>query len=45
MTRMLDLRNILELVNDGLDDNALAKQELIHQWHEHIFHVCTNTVY
>jgi hypothetical protein len=29
MTRMLDLRNILELVNDGLDNRSLAQQELV----------------
>ena len=29
MPRMLDLRNILELVNDGLDDRPFAQQELI----------------
>ena len=29
MAGMLDLRNVLELVNDGLDDGPFAYQQLI----------------
>ena len=43
MARMLNLRNVLELVNDGLHNRTFAQQEFIHQRHEHIFHVGTNT--
>lgn len=42
MTRMLDLRNVLELINDGLRDGALTKQNFVHQGHEHVFHVGAN---
>ncbi len=39
MTRMLNLRNILELVDDGLDNRPFAQQQLIRQVHELVFHV------
>src|SRR6266567_2471412 len=39
MTRMLDLRNILELVDNGFDNRSFAQQELIRQMHELVFHV------
>ena len=39
MARMLDLRNVLELVNDGLDDRSFAQQQLIRKGHEPVFHV------
>ncbi len=39
MTRMFNLRNILKLVNDGLDDGPFAQQQLIRQMHELVFHV------
>ncbi|GHO62818.1 hypothetical protein KSC_017100 [Ktedonobacter sp. SOSP1-52] len=39
MTRMLDLRNILELVDNGLDNRPFAQQELVRQMHEPVFHV------
>src|SRR5205823_2440620 len=41
MTRMLDLGNILELINDGLNDGPLTKQELVVEMHKLIFHVLT----
>ena len=34
MARMLDLRNILELVNDGLDNRSFAQQQFIREMHE-----------
>src|SRR3990172_3803257 len=43
MARMFDLRNVFELINDGLNNSAFAKQEFVHQRHENIFHVRTNT--
>src|SRR5579859_5274248 len=39
MTRMLDLRNVFELVNDGLNNGPFAQQELVRQRHELVFHV------
>jgi len=39
---MLDLRDVLELVNDGLHNGAFTKQDFVHQRHEHIFHVGVN---
>jgi hypothetical protein len=39
MTRRLNLRNVLELVNDGLDDDPFAQQQLIRQMPEPIGHV------
>src|SRR5579859_5619790 len=39
MTRMLNLRNILELVDDGLNDRSFAQQEFIREMHELILHV------
>jgi hypothetical protein len=38
MTRMLNLRNVFELVNDGLNDRPFAQQELVRQMHEPVFH-------
>lgn len=40
---MLDLRNVLELVNDRLDNGPFAKQEFVHQGHQRILHVGANT--
>ena len=34
MARMLDLGNILELVNDGLDNRSFAQQQRIRQQHK-----------
>lgn len=39
MARMLDLRDILELVDDGRDTRAFAYQELVGKIHEMILHV------
>lgn len=39
MAGMLNLRNILQLVNDGFDDGTLADQQAITQRHETIIHV------
>src|SRR5690242_19072824 len=39
MTSMLDLRNILELVNDGLNNRSFAQQQCVRQMHEMILHV------
>src|SRR5512135_2137944 len=39
MTRMLDLRNILELVDNRFDNRSFAQQELVRQMHELVFHV------
>ena len=41
VTRMLNLRNILELVNDRFNDRSFAQQELVRQVHEMILHVLT----
>ena len=39
MARMLDLRDILELIDNGLDNRPFAQQELVREMHELIFHV------
>ena len=39
MARVLDLRNVLELINDGLDNGSLAQQELVIQEHQAVFHI------
>jgi len=39
VTRMLNLRNILELINDGLDDRSFAQQQLVGMVHEMVLHV------
>ena len=39
VTRVLNLRNILELVNDGLDDSSFAQQQFIRKVYEMILHV------
>src|SRR5215207_8806204 len=36
---MLNLRNVLELVNNGFHDGTFAQQEFVHQWHQPIFHI------
>jgi len=43
MARMLNLRNVFELVDDGFHDGPLAKEEFVHQRHEHIFHIGSNS--
>jgi hypothetical protein len=40
VARMLDLRHILELVNDGFDDGVLAEQQAITEGYEAILHTC-----
>jgi hypothetical protein len=39
MARMLDLRLILQLVVDGLDDEAFPQQEPVTHQHQAVFHV------
>ena len=39
VTRMLNLRNILELVNNGLNDRSFAQQQFVRKGHKMIFHV------
>ena len=39
MTRMFNLWNIFELVNDRLNDWAFASEKLISQAHQAIFHI------
>ena len=39
VARMLDLRDVLELVNDGLNNRAFAQQHFVRQVHEMILHV------
>lgn len=33
MTRMLNLRNVLELINNGINNRAFAEQETVRQGH------------
>ena len=39
VTRVLNLRDVLELINDGLDEGALAEQQPVGEVHESIAHV------
>jgi len=39
MASVLDLRDILELIVDGLDQGSFAKQKLIGHDHQAVFHV------
>jgi len=39
MTRVFNLRNVLKLVNDGLDNRALAGQQLVCKSHQVILHI------
>ena len=39
VTRMFDLRDVLELVNHRLDDRALASEQLVSQLHQLVLHV------
>ncbi len=39
MARVLNLRDILELVDNRLDDGSLAQENLIQQVHELVLHV------
>ena len=39
VTRMLNLRNILQLVDDGLNDGSFPQQQFVRKVHEMILHV------
>lgn len=39
MARMLDLRIVLDLVDDRLDNRSFAQQKLVRQWQELVLHV------
>ena len=39
MTRMLDLRDVLELINDGLNDCSAAQQNTITPSHQLVLHI------
>ena len=39
VTSMLNLRNILELVNDGLNDGSFTQPQFVRKVHEMILHV------
>ena len=36
---MLNLRDVLQLVNDGFDNGAFAEQETVAQRHQSLFHI------
>ncbi len=38
MTRMLNLRDVFQLVNDGFSDGAFAEQQTVIQGHQSLFH-------
>ena len=39
MTRMLDLRDVLELIDDGLNDRSAAQQNAIAPGHQLVLHI------
>jgi hypothetical protein len=39
MARMLDLRDVFELVNDGLNNRSFAQQQFVRKVHQMILHV------
>ena len=39
VARVLDLTDILELVEDGLDERAFAQEQLVGEGHEDVVHV------
>ncbi len=39
MARMLNLRDVLELVNNGLNDGSFASEQLVREPHQAIFHI------
>ena len=41
MAGMLDLRDVFELVIDGLDDRAFPQQQLVKQRQQLVFHILT----
>jgi len=36
---VFNLGNVLELVNDHLKDGALAREQLVREWHQPILHI------
>jgi hypothetical protein len=42
MARMLNLRDIFELIIDGFDDRSFSEQQLILQAHQLVLHVLAN---
>jgi hypothetical protein len=42
MARIFDLRDILELVVNRLNNRALTRQELVMEAHQFIFHISTS---
>lgn len=36
---MLDLRDVLQLVDDGFDNSALAEDQTVIEGHQSLFHV------
>ncbi len=45
MTRMLDLRNVLQLVDDGFDNRALVKGQTVIERHQSLFHIALELRY
>ena len=39
---MLDLRNVLQLVIDGLDDRTFSEQQFVNPGHQTVLHVLAN---
>ena len=39
MSGVGNLRDVLELIIDGLNDRAFAQEELIYHWHQLIVHI------
>lgn len=39
MARMFDSRDVLQLVDDGFDNRALAEQQKVVKGHHSLFHV------
>ncbi len=39
MARMLDLRDVFELISDGLDDGSFAQEELVGPVEQTVVHV------
>jgi len=39
MTRVLNLRDVLEVVNDGLNEGTLAQEQLVGERHEGVAHI------
>ena len=43
MSGMFDLRNVLQLIIDGLDDRAFSQQQFVNPGHQAVLHVLANT--